>query len=331
MTSSNNDFQNALALTGPTASGKSAAAMLLAQHFDLEIISVDSALVYSGMDIGTAKPSTLERSLVAHHLLDVRSPLEVYSAADFLRDAAACSRDIQARGKRVLFVGGTMMYFHALRTGLDDLPAADRRVRETIEQNAAVEGWPAMHARLMVIDPETAQRLSPNDAQRIQRALEVHEVSGQPLSSFLTKRKALNATNEALSAEAFNMPMLSLEPTRRELLHERIAERFDAMLVQGLIDEVRQLRQTTGLSIQSPSMRCVGYRQTWQALDDAQQRGNDLNVGKLREEGIAATRQLAKRQLTWLRKMVDRSVVPCDADPVVAMAAVLAWANRFWA
>jgi len=294
----------ALCLAGPTASGKSALALQLAEALqgviDVEIISVDSAQVYRGMDIGTAKPSAAERAVVPHHLIDILEPVETYSAASFVHDTRRLIGEIRTRARLPLLVGGTMLYFKALREGIDEMPAADAAVRAAIDARAAALGWPALHAELQRVDPATAARLAPNDAQRIQRALEVWTVSGRPLSSFHRRRDADDAGTQAL-------PMIALEPASRVWLHERIAQRFDAMLASGLLDEVRALRQRPGLHPRLPSMRCVGYRQAWAALDSGR-----LDV--LRETGIAATRQLAKRQLTWLRSMPGRESIDAQAS-----------------
>ena len=293
------DAQPAIvALAGPTASGKSAAALALAQHLDAEIVSVDSALVYRSMDIGTAKPAPDERARVPHHLIDIRDPAESYSAAEFAEDAQRLVREIRARGKRVVLAGGTMLYFKALFEGLAAMPPADAQLRAEIEAEAAAQGWPALHAQLAQVDPATAARLAPNDAQRIQRALEVFRLTGQPLSRFHEN----DARGEGLRPDRF----LSLEPADRAWLHERIAQRFDAMLAAGFLDEVRRLRARGDLHAQLPSMRAVGYRQAWEALDGL------FPLESVRERGIAATRQLAKRQLTWLRGMPQRQVVACD-------------------
>ena len=293
---------NYVALTGPTASGKTAAAFAIAARWEVEIISVDSALVYTGMDIGTAKPTPQELAQVPHHLINIRDPRISYSAADFARDTTRLINDINARGKLPLLVGGTMLYFKALWEGLDDLPQANPEVRAAIETNALSHGWPALHADLAKIDPITAKRLAPNDSQRISRALEVYRISGQPLSSFFSDKSA-----------KFPPPniLVSLEPTDRAWLHARIAQRFDAMLAAGLIDEVKALRARGDLHPDLPSMRCVGYRQTWAALECS------LPLADLREHGIIATRQLAKRQMTWLRSFTTRTVVACDhADAI---------------
>jgi len=289
---------HALVLAGPTASGKSALALALAQHIELEIISVDSAQVYRGMDIGTAKPSVAERAQVPHHLIDILDPAESYSAARFASDAARLIGEINQRGRVALLVGGTMLYLKALLQGLDNLPEADSAVRAAIGARAAALGWPVLHAELARVDPDTAARLAPHDAQRIQRALEVWQVTGQALSQLQGQR-----THAGLP-----VPLIALEPAERGWLHARIAERFDQMLQRGLLDEMGALRARGDLHAALPSMRCVGYRQAWQALDSGA-------LADLREHGIAATRQLAKRQLTWLRSMARHSVA-CD-DPLV--------------
>jgi tRNA dimethylallyltransferase len=286
----------AICLAGPTAAGKTAAALAWAAERPVEIVSVDSALVYRGMDIGTAKPSAAERAAVPHHLIDLLDPTEAYSAARFVADANRLIAEIAARGRLPLLVGGTMLYFKALREGLDPMPEADPALRAALDARAAAQGWPALHAELARVDPVTAARLPPGDAQRIQRALEVWQLSGRPLSAW----------HGAPRAAADDLPLVSLEPGSRAWLHARIAERFDAMLAAGLVDEVRSLRTRGDLHPALPAMRCVGYRQAWAALDAGE-------LATLREAGIAATRQLAKRQLTWLRSMPGRQVVACDA------------------
>jgi tRNA dimethylallyltransferase len=299
-------------LAGPTASGKTAAALALAAERPVEIISVDSALVYRGMDIGTAKPTLAERAAAPHHLIDVRDPRDAYSAAEFVADATRLIAEIRGRGALPLLVGGTMLYFKALIDGIDAMPRADAQVRATLEAEAAERGWPAMHAELARHDPVTAARLAPNDAQRIQRALEVWRLSGQPLSSFHRRGNAPSTPQARL---------ISLEPQDRAWLHTRIAQRFDAMLAAGFLDEVRALRARGDLHADLPSMRCVGYRQAWQALDslpDDQAPLPAATLAALREQGIAATRQLAKRQITWLRSMPAREVVACDAPDALA-------------
>ena len=300
---------DALALVGPTASGKTAIALALAAEWPIEIISVDSALVYQGMDIGTAKPTLAERQAVVHHLIDIRDPAQSYSAADFARDATALIADIRGRGKLPLLVGGTMLYIKALIEGLDDLPLADPAVRADIEEEAHDRGWPALHAELALVDPPTAQRLPPHDSQRIARALEVWRITGKPLSSFFGTTRVAGP----------RVALLSLEPQDRKWLHQRIEQRFDAMLEHGLVDEVKALRSRGDLQADLPSMRCVGYRQAWEALNDIEE-GIPLATAMrlMRERGIAASRQLAKRQLTWLRGMPLRNVVACDSDTVLA-------------
>ncbi len=304
-----------LCIAGPTASGKSAVALALAARVPAEIISVDSALVYRGMDVGTAKPTPAERAAVPHHLIDIRDPRQAYSAAEFVRDARRLIDDIRARGRLPLLVGGTMLYFKALFDGLDALPAADPAVRQQIEQRAARDGWPALHAELARVDPATAARLAPADSQRIQRALEVWQLTGQPLSALQTTKTIAGRADMASAGVLF-----SLEPADRAWLHERIARRFDDMLAAGLVDEVAALRARGDLSPDLPSMRCVGYRQVWDTLDGRQP------ADTLRERGIAATRQLAKRQLTWLRGMPERRVIVADSpgatDALLAAAGV---------
>ena len=292
----------AVAIMGPTASGKTAAALEIARQLPCEVVSVDSALVYRGMDIGTAKPSPEERMAVPHHLIDIIEPTESYSAAQFRQDALPLMAEIVARGTLPLLVGGTMLYFKALQEGLDALPPADPAIRARLDEEAAVLGVPTLHARLAIVDAATAARLEPNDAQRIQRALEIYELTGQPMSALLAKTPK--------SELPFALLSISLEPSDRGALHARIAERFQAMLVRpggGLIEEVAALRQRGDLHPDMPSMRCVGYRQTWAYLDGM------FDKNSLLEKGIAATRQLAKRQLTWLRSMPQRHIIDCLA------------------
>jgi tRNA dimethylallyltransferase len=278
----------AFALLGPTASGKSAIAMELAARFPLEIVSVDSGQVYRGMDIGTAKPGAAERARVPHHLIDIVGPTESYSAGRFRADAIRAVQDILARGRIPLLVGGTMLYYRALALGFDVLPVAEPGLRAQLDARAARHGWPALHADLARVDPATAARLAPNDAQRIQRALEVWELSGRPLSEL--QKGARNELPFALRAFA-------LIPQDRAELHRRIGARFERMLKDGLLEELRALRRKYALHAGLPSMRCVGYRQAWACLE------GDYGEAELREKGIAATRQLAKRQLTWLRSL----------------------------
>lgn len=293
----------AIALMGPTASGKTAAALAIARHLPCEIISVDSALVYRQMDIGTAKPSAAELASVPHHLIDILDPSAAYSAMQFLQDTLGLIQEIHARGRLPLLVGGTMLYFKVLRDGLDALPQADPALRARLDAEAARDGVPAQHARLARLDPLTAARLQPNDSQRIQRALEIIELSGQPMSALLTQKKA--------AQRSFRLLSLALEPAQRALLHERIAQRFDQMLHNdGLLEEVRRLRARGDLHLGLPAIRCVGYRQVWEHLDGQYDRV------EMRERGIIATRQLAKRQLTWLRNMPERLVIDCDSANV---------------
>ena len=307
-----------IALAGPTASGKTAAALAIAQQHAVEIISVDSALVYRGMDIGTAKPTAAELAEVPHHLIDIRDPLNAYSAAEFVQDAERLIQEITARGKLPLLVGGTMLYFKALADGLDDMPKANAALREQIAELAREKGWPALHAELALVDLVTAQRLKPNDSQRISRALEIFKLTGLPLSHFHQKNASKNIADRV--CQKANSAFISLEPADRSWLHTRIAQRFDAMLAAGFIDEVKALRARGDLQADLPSMRCVGYRQAWEALAGASP------MAELRDNGIFATRQLAKRQITWLRSMPQRRIIACDAPD--ALQQVLAQVNE---
>ena len=295
----NNARPLAVAIMGPTASGKTAAALAIARERPVEIISVDSALVYREMDIGTAKPTAEELAAVPHHLIDIIDPLEAYSVAQFRNDTLRLVAEISARGALPLLVGGTMMYFKGLTEGLDDLPTADAAVRARLDAEAAEIGWPGMHAKLRLLDPVTAERLAPNDAQRINRALEIIELSGKPMSELLARR--------AKPVLPFELVPFALETPDRSILHKRIALRFEQMLGTsddaGIVAEVARLRARGDLSPNLPSMRCVGYRQSWDYLD------GKIDRAGLRETGIIATRQLAKRQLTWLRAMPERIVV----------------------
>ncbi len=307
-----------IGLAGPTAAGKSAAALLIARHLRVEIVSVDSAQVYRGMDIGTAKPGADEQALVPHHLIDLIEPDQAYSVGQFVADATRLIGEIHARGALPLLVGGTMLYFKALLGGIDALPPGDATVRAELDEQARRLGWPALHAQLAAVDPLTAARLPPNDAQRIQRALEVWRTTGRALSSFHSGR---------LEREACAPPgvhLISLEPADRAWLHARVAQRFQAMLDAGLVDEVQALRRRGGLSLDLPSMRCVGYRQAWEMLNGL------FPPTELAERGTAATRQLAKRQLTWLRSMPWHTVVPCDApgSAQAALHAVQQWQEQ---
>lgn len=302
-------------LAGPTASGKSASTLALAQRWPIEIVVVDSATIYREMDIGTAKPSTEERERVPHHLLDIRDPSETYSAAQFTEDAETLIDEILGRGRIPVLAGGTMMYYKALREGLNALPSADWALRAAIETEAQEKGWPALHAELAQVDPETASRLAPNDSQRLQRAIEIYRLSGKPMSQWLAQKRERDASS-------FNYITISLEPSDRLALHERIAKRYGLMLEQGLLEEVQCLHRRPDLHLGLPSIRCVGYRQLWEhleglvSLDDAVQRA------------IAATRQLAKRQLTWLRAQPTRITIDClrpDAELKVVDEAATLW------
>jgi tRNA dimethylallyltransferase len=295
----------AVCLAGPTASGKTALALAFARERPIEVISVDSALVYRGLDIATAKPAAAERAAVPHHLIDLLDPAEAYSAARFASDANRLIDQIASRGRLPLLVGGTMLYFKALRDGLHAMPQADPTTRAAIDLRAAALGWPALHAELAAADPITAARLAPNDSQRIQRALEVWVTTGRALSAWHADAGVRPGANP--------LPMVSLEPASRAWLHARIAERFDAMLAAGLVDEVRALRARGDLHAGLPAVRCVGVRQAWAALETG-------DLSNLRDTGVAATRQLAKRQLTWLRSVPDRCVVPCDAPDATEQA-----------
>ena len=283
----------------------------MSQRWPVEIISVDSALVYCGMDIGTAKPTPHELAAVPHHLINIRDPRHAYSAAEFVLDAKRLMGEITARDNLPLLVGGTMLYFKALMHGIDDMPKADPDVRALIALQAQTKGWPAMHAELAKVDALTAARLQPQDSQRISRALEVFRISGQPLSFFQTRNSDKNVIANS------NMTLISLEPVERSWLHARIAARFDAMLAAGFMDEVKALRARGDLHADLPSMRCVGYRQVWEALD-----GN-FAMHELRDKSIFATRQLAKRQITWLRSMTERHVVACDAPDALEQVLAL--------
>jgi tRNA dimethylallyltransferase len=320
----------AIFLLGPTASGKSSLALWLADAFKayrpLEIISVDSALVYKGMNIGTAKPSLVERQQVAHHLIDVIEPHEAYSAARFVTDASHLIREIHARGSFPLIVGGTMLYVKALVDGLHDLPVSEPQVRAQVLKEAQLLGWPSLHVALKEVDPTTAQRLAPNDAQRIGRALELYRQTGKSMSTWLAQA----APGPARDLE---FEIVSLEPSQRAVLHQRITQRFETMLAQGFMDEMKTLRARGDLSPEMASMRCVGYRQAWEWLDEQEQvrvqigdQGKDRPnlslpskappIQEMIEQGIIATRQLAKRQLTWLRSMPSRHVIDC-LDPTL--------------
>ena len=287
---------------GPTASGKTAVALEIMGTIPCEIVSVDSAQIYRHMDIGTAKPDAATLARAPHHLINLIEPDETYSAARFRDDAQTVMREITERGNIPLLVGGTMLYFKTLLEGLSELPEADPAVRMVIDTMAQESGWPAVHQKLAQVDPETAGRLDPNDSQRIQRALEVYLLTERPMSAILKKPKYVYFPYTPIK--------IALVPSERSVLHERIAERFETMLELGLISELRKLRADYSLDLSLPAMRCVGYRQTWDYLDEK------ITLSQLREQGIAATRQLAKRQLTWLRSMKDVCEFDCLAEDV---------------
>ena len=284
---------------GPTASGKTGVAVELAQRLPVELVSVDSALVYRDMDIGTAKPDAATLARAPHHLIDIIDPTEAYSAAAFRHDALRLMADISARGKIPLLVGGTMLYFKALREGLSALPEADPAVRAALDAEIAQHGIQHLHRQLAEVDAETAARLAPNDTQRVQRAMEIYRITGSPMSTLLRRQTRQELPYRILS--------IALIPSDRAQLHARIATRFKAMLAQGLIEELRALRKRYPLHPDLPSMRCVGYRQSWQYLK------GEIGEAQLLETGIAATRQLAKRQLTWLRSMPENIELDCLA------------------
>jgi len=289
----------AIFLMGPTASGKTNVAVELAQRLPVELISVDSALVFRDMDIGTAKPDAATLARAPHHLIDIIAPTEAYSAAAFCRDALHLMADITARGKIPLLVGGTMLYFKALREGLSDLPQSNPEVRAALDSEIAQHGIEHLHRQLAEIDPETAARLHPTDTQRIQRAMEIYRISGQPMSALLGRQEHTELP--------YRITSIALIPGDRAVLHQRIATRFNTMLEQGMLDELRRLREKYVLHPDMTSMRCVGYRQAWQFME------GEIDSAQLLETGIIATRQLAKRQLTWLRSMPENIEVDCLA------------------
>lgn len=304
-----------LCLAGPTASGKSAASQALAERWPVEIIVMDSATIYRGMDIGTAKPSLVEQARVPHHLIDIRDPAQAYSAAEFRNDALELIAQIHTRGRLPVLCGGTMMYYKILREGISDLPQGNADMRARIDEEARLRGWPALHSDLAQYDPATAARLAPNDSQRLQRAIEIYRSSGVPMSEWL-------ARSRPASDSPYTYVTLSLEPSDRLALHARIAQRYRAMLEEGLLEEVARLHGRGDLHTGLPSIRCVGYRQLWDHLDSR------VSLQTAVEQAIAATRQLAKRQLTWLRSDSERQVVDClapdTASQVIdAVAAVL--------
>lgn len=276
-------------LMGPTAAGKTELALEMVERFNMEIISVDSAQIYKGMDIGTAKPDAETLRQVPHHLIDIRDPAVAYSAAEFASDAGSLIEAIRARGKTPLLCGGTMLYYRAITDGLSELPQADEEIRQSLEEEAQVKGWQAMHEQLRQIDPESAGRIHPNDPQRIQRALEIHRITGMSLTDWIQQSPPQGLP--------YDFRRLVISPADRSILHQRIESRFDQMLEAGFIDEVEGLRSRTDLDLDKPSMRCVGYRQIWESLE------GKYSMAEARLKGIYATRQLAKRQLTWLRSM----------------------------
>ena len=297
----------AILLMGPTASGKTAVVFELARRLPLEVISVDSAQVYRDMDIGTAKPSPAELARCPHHLIDILSPEEAYSAARFRADALRLMHEITARGHVPLLAGGTMLYFKALREGLSELPQAEPQLRREIDEQARARGWPALHAELAILDPQAAARLQPGDAQRIQRALEIVRLTGRPLADSYAAKTDVTPP--------FRLIPLALLPSDRAALHERIARRFEQMLASGLVEEVEALRGRYRLSLELPSMRAVGYRQVWAYLE------GEMDFAAMRMKGIVATRQLAKRQMTWLRAMTGVEVFDCLAGDLAGRVA----------
>ena len=310
-----NSLPPAIFLMGPTASGKTDLAIALTEALPCEIISVDSALIYKGMDIGSAKPEPEVLEKAPHKLVDILDPAEAYSAADFRENALELMADITARGKIPLLVGGTMMYFKVLRDGMAKLPAADELIRQRLFQEAEERGWETLHQRLVEVDPEASQRIKPTDTQRLQRALEVYELTGKPLSEWHREQED--------SRLPYNVINLAVSPEDRAVLHERIALRFKLMLDAGFMDEARQLFERGDLDTSMPSVRCVGYRQAWSYLND------EYSYEEMIDKGIIATRQLAKRQLTWLRSWPDvnwldtlSTDLPSDALKVIKQALI---------
>ena len=292
-----------LCIVGPTGAGKTHLAMLLAEHaksigLTIELISMDSALVYRGLDIGSAKPTTAERASVTHHLIDILEPTEVYSAARFAKDAKRLCEEIRSRGNIPIVVGGTMLYWRAWAHGLSSLPPANPEIRARLDEEGKAIGWPAMHEKLSRVDPETAARLKPNDSQRVQRALEVYEITGKPMSTLLADSPSEDG-REGSSIPTW-IDLVSLEPSDRARLHANLEKRFDEMLAAGFMDEVKTLRTNSNLHADLPAIRSVGYRQAWEFLD------NQIDFDQMRYKALAATRQLGKRQLTWLRAIAGR-------------------------
>lgn len=302
-----NSLPPAIFLMGPTASGKTGVAVELVQHYPVELISVDSALVFRDMDIGTAKPDASTLARAPHHLIDIIAPTEAYSAAAFRKDALRLMADITTRGKIPLLVGGTMLYFKALREGLSPLPQADAALRAQLDAEIAQHGIEHLHAKLAEVDAETAARLAPADTQRIQRAMEIYLVSGKPMSELIKQQEQ--------DELPYSVQPIALIPSDRAVLHQRIAVRFEQMMQQGLVDELRSLREKYPLHRDMTSMRCVGYRQAWEFQE------GEITQDELRDKGIAATRQLAKRQLTWLRSTPDIIELDCLATDLYAQVA----------
>lgn len=296
----------AIAILGPTASGKSNLALSITDHFPIEIISIDSAQVYRYLDIGSAKPDPQILTKIPHHLINLIDPDQQYSAAQFRHDALLTMKEITLRGNIPLLVGGTMLYFKALREGLSDLPPADQQIRKEIEASAAEKGWSTLHHLLQSVDPMSAERIQPNDSQRIQRALEIYYLTGKPMSQQMVSSQPTSIPYRLIS--------IALLPSDRKVLHQRIQHRFETMLEMGLIEEVRSILSQFSLTLEMPSMRCVGYRQVYQYLQ------GQLSLMELREKGAAATRQLAKRQLTWLRSMEQLTEFDCLADNLLEQA-----------
>lgn len=297
------DDKPILCIVGPTGAGKTHLAMSLAAYAKsigrtLELISMDSALVYRGLDIGSAKPSKAEQAAVIHHLIDILDPTEMYSAARFSKDAKRLCEDIRNRGNIPVVVGGTMLYWRAWAYGLSTLPTANSEIRLRLEEEAKQIGWPAMHAKLAQVDPETALRLKPNDSQRIQRALEVFTISGKPMSALLADSPSDDGREGSIIPSWINL--VSLEPSDRKRLHQQLEKRFDEMLLAGFLDEVRSLKANTALHQDLPAIRSVGYRQAWEYLN------GEIDAEQMRYKALAATRQLGKRQLTWLRAISGR-------------------------
>jgi tRNA dimethylallyltransferase len=293
-----------LCIVGPTGAGKTHLAMALAQYAQtinlcIELISMDSALVYRGLDIGSAKPSKEEQALVRHHLIDILEPTEVYSAARFAKDAKKLCTEIRARGNIPVVVGGTMLYWRAWAYGLSSLPPANPEIRARLDKEGHAQGWPAMHAKLGQVDPETASRLKPNDSQRVQRALEVFEITGKPMSALLAESPSEDGREGSTIPKWINL--VSLEPSERKKLHQNLEKRFDQMLAAGFLDEVKALKKNTHLHADLPAIRSVGYRQAWEFLN------GEIDEEQMRYKALAATRQLGKRQLTWLRAISNRN------------------------